>query len=412
VILVGVDSPGPVEESLNELALLVDTAGGQVAGRIVQRRASIESSTFLSKGKREQVRDLLQSTESQILVFDENLSPAQGRNLEKELKVRVIDRSELILDIFAKRARSREAMLQVELAQLEYQLPRLTRMWTHLERQVGGIGTRGPGETQLESDRRRVRKRISILKEKLERIDSEREIQRKGRSGFFRAALVGYTNAGKSTLFNALTQAGVLAEDKLFATLDTTTRKVVLPGGQTVLLSDTVGFIRKLPHDLIASFRATLLEVREADLIVHVVDASHSRYEEQMQAVEVVLAEIMPKEVARLVILNKADRLPDEVALSALRIRHAEAEILSALATEDVARLGDRLAREVRESQVRVRFRMPLARFAEVQEILARGSKIGESFDGGFFVGDYALPRTEVDRLRRPALEIQFLDER
>ncbi len=327
------------------------------------------------------------------------------------MKARVIDRSELILDIFAKRARTREAMLQVELAQLEYQLPRLTRLWTHLERQVGGIGTRGPGETQLESDRRRVRKRISILKEKLERIDSEREIQRKGRSDFFRAALVGYTNAGKSTLFNALTRAGVLAEDKLFATLDTTTRKVVLPGGQTILLSDTVGFIRKLPHDLIASFRATLLEVREADLIVHVVDASHAIYEEQMQAVEKVLAEIMPREVARLVILNKADRLPDEVASSALRIRYAEAEILSALSGEDVERFGVRLAREVRESQVRVRLRMPLSRFAEAQEILARGSKLSESFDDGFFVGDYALPRAEIDRLRRSDLEIQFLEE-
>ncbi len=410
-ILIGVDSPGPVSESLDELGLLVDTAGGKVVGRLVQRRASIEPSTFLSRGKRDEARDLLQGAEAQLLVFDEELSPAQGRNLEKEFNVRVIDRSELILDIFAKRARSREAMLQVELAQLEYQLPRLTRMWTHLERQVGGIGTRGPGETQLESDRRRVRKRIAILKEKLERIDSERETQRKGRAGFFRSALVGYTNAGKSTLFNALTRAGVLAEDKLFATLDTTTRKVMLPGGQTILLSDTVGFIRKLPHHLIASFRATLLEVREADLIIHVVDASHARYEEQMHAVETVLAEILPHEVARLVVLNKADRLADEVVASARRVRHPEAEIVSAYSEDDVGRLAGRLAREVRESQVRVRLRLPISRLAEAQEILSRGSKLSESFDDAFILGDYALSRADVERLRRSDLPIQFLDD-
>jgi GTPase len=353
VVLVGVDTRGASEGTLDELALLVDTAGAQVVGRITQRRASIEPATFLSKGKREQVRDLLQATEAQILVFDEELSPAQARNLEKELEVRVVDRSELILDIFAKRARTREAMLQVELAQLEYQLPRLIRMWTHLERQVGGIGTRGPGETQLETDRRRVRKRISILKGKLERVESEREIQRKGRSEFFRAALVGYTNAGKSTLFNSFTRAGVLAEDKLFATLDTTTRQVMLPAQQKILLSDTVGFIRKLPHHLVASFRATLLEVREADLIVHVVDASHPQHEKQMQAVEEVLAEILPHEVARLVVLNKADLLTDEIAASSLRLRYPEAEILSALSEDDIDRLRGRLAEEVRDSQSR-----------------------------------------------------------
>ncbi|MDM7915363.1 MAG: GTPase HflX [Candidatus Eisenbacteria bacterium] len=244
----GVDTPGSADESLEELSLLTDTAGAKVVGSVVQRRESIHPASYLSKGKRAQVHDLLRESEAKLLIFDEDLSPAQARNLEKELEVRVVDRSELILDIFARRARSREAMLQVELAQLEYLLPRLTRMWSHLERLGGGIGTRGPGETQLETDRRHVRHRISLLKEKLEKIDKERETQRKGRSELFRAALVGYTNAGKSTLFNALTRAGVLAEDKLFATLDTTTRLVVMPDRQKFLLSDTVGFIRKLPH--------------------------------------------------------------------------------------------------------------------------------------------------------------------
>jgi GTPase len=336
------------------------------------------------------------------------LTPAQGRNLEKDLKVRVIDRSELILDIFARRARTREAMLQVELAQLEYQLPRLTRMWTHLERQVGGIGTRGPGETQLESDRRRVRKRISILKEKLERIDSEREIQRKGRSEFFSAALVGYTNAGKSTLFNCLTRAGVLAEDKLFATLDTTTRRIVLPGQQSFLLSDTVGFIRKLPHHLVASFRATLLEVREADLIVHVVDASHPQHEKQMQAVEEVLGEILTREVARLVVLNKADLLPDDIAASSLRLRHPEAEILSALREPDVDRLRERLSREMIASQVRVLVSFETGRLSEFRGLIRRGSTIGESFVDGMVHGEYALSRPDLDRLRQGGFLIKL----
>ena len=347
MILVGLDSDGSPEESFQELALLAETAGGEVVGRVVQRRASLSPATFLSKGKREQAREELMLHDAEGLVFDEDLSPAQARNLEKELKTRVIDRSELILDIFAKRARTREAMLQVELAQLEYLLPRLTRLWGHFGRLGGGIGTRGPGETQLEVDRRRVRQRIAMLKRKLEGIDREREVQQRGRRGFFRAALVGYTNAGKSTIFNALTRAGVLAEDKLFATLDTTTRKIVLPGGQRMLLSDTVGFIRKLPHHLVASFRATLMEVREADLIIHVADASHPTYEYQMRVVDEVLSGILARPIPRLLVLNKRDRIADELAAHGARARHPEAELISALNPEEIADLGERLGREV-----------------------------------------------------------------
>jgi len=406
---VGVDSPGSPQESLDELALLTDTAGARVVDRLIQRRSTIEPSTYLSKGKRGTLAELIAQHKAELVIFDEELSPAQVRNLERDLQVRVVDRSELILDIFARRARTREAMLQVELAQLEYLLPRLTRMWTHLERQVGGIGTRGPGETQLEVDRRRVRKKISILKEKLERIDRERETQRKGRGDFFRGALVGYTNAGKSTLFNALTQAGVLAEDKLFATLDTTTRQLGLPEEQKMLLSDTVGFIRKLPHHLIASFRATLLEVREADLIIHVVDASHPRHEEQIRAVEEVLSEILERDVARLIVLNKIDRLGEEEMSQALRLRHPDAEIVCAHSQGDVARLRDRLARELASTRVVVSLNLPVERIGDVRGILRRGRVIRERYEDGRLHAEYALARPDIERLQRSGCSVKPL---
>ena len=357
------------------------------------------------------MRELLLLHDAQLLIFDEDLSPAQARNLEKELKVRVVDRTELILDIFARRARTREAMLQVELAQLEYLLPRLTRMWEHFGRLGGGIGTRGPGETQLEVDRRRVRHRIAMLKEKLQGVEREREIQRKGRTRFFRAVLVGYTNAGKSTIFNALTRAGVLAEDKLFATLDTTTRIVGVPGEQRILLSDTLGFIRKLPHHLVASFHATLLEVREADLIIHVVDASHPRHEQQMRTVEEVLGEILPREVARLVVLNKADLFPDEVAAYSLKLRYPDAEILSAQSDGDIERLRERLARELQAIQTRVRVSFPTERIAEAREILRRGRTLRESYVDGIVHGEYALARPDIERLRQGGFRLRLFAE-
>jgi GTPase len=346
-VLVGLDSTASATDTLQELSLLTNTAGAKVVANVVQRRSSLDPATFLSRGKKEQVRDLVGLHDAELLIFDEDLSPAQARNLEKDLKIRVIDRTELILDIFASRARTREAMLQVELAQLQYVLPRLTKMWEHFGRLGGGIGTRGPGETQLEVDRRRVRHRIRMLKEKLEGIERERETQRKGRARFYQAVLVGYTNAGKSTIFNGLTRAGVLAENKLFATLDTTTRAVGFDGGeQRILLSDTVGFIRKLPHHLVASFHATLFEVREADLIVHVVDASHPHHEEQMRTVEQVLGDILEREVPRLVVLNKADLISDETAIHGLQVRHEGAEIVAGNSGDGIARLRERLSRE------------------------------------------------------------------
>jgi GTP-binding protein HflX len=316
--------------SLDELALLADTAGARVLGRVTQRRASVRPATFVGKGKLEELKSLCEATDAEMVIFDDDLTPAQIRNLEKELTRKVVDRSELILDIFAKRARTRESRLQVELAQLEYQLPRLTGMWKHLERQAGGIGSRGPGETQLETDRRLVRVRIARLKRELESVERERETQRSRRRREFRVALVGYTNAGKSTLFNALTRSNVFVENRLFATLDATTRQMVSPDRQVVLMTDTVGFIRKLPHHLVASFHSTLVEAIEADLLLHVVDSADPQYREQMRAVEGVLEEILETPRPTTLVFNKSDLLADADAAAGLRAEYAESYVTSA----------------------------------------------------------------------------------
>ena len=278
----------------------------------------------------DELKALASELEADVAIFNDDLSPPQVRNLEKALGIKVVDRSELILDIFARRARTRESRLQVELAQLQYTLPRLTGMWKHLERQAGGIGTRGPGETQLEVDRRKVRERIAALKRQLEAVERERETQRRRRRREFRAAIVGYTNAGKSTLFNALTRAGVFVEDRLFATLDATTRQMVSPERQVVLLTDTVGFIRKLPHHLVASFRSTLTEATEADLLLHVVDAGDPDRERQIRAVEGVLEELLDEPRPTLMIYNQCDRL-EEDAIAGLKARDSESFVVSAV---------------------------------------------------------------------------------
>jgi len=315
--------------SMEELARLADTAGAPPVARLVQRRGAISPSTFIGKGKVEEVKSLAAEFKAEVAIFNDDLSPPQVRNLEKALQLRVIDRSELILDIFARRARTRESRLQVELAQLQYTLPRLTGLWTHLERQAGGIGTRGPGETQLEVDRRKVRERIAKLKQQLEAVDRERETQRRRRRREFRVAIVGYTNAGKSTLFNKLTRAGVFVEDRLFATLDATTRQMVSPDRQVLLLTDTVGFIRKLPHHLVASFRSTLTEATEADLLLHVVDAADRERERQIVAVEGVLEELLKEPRPTWMVFNKSDCL-DEQAIAALKARDSDCFVVSA----------------------------------------------------------------------------------
>jgi GTP-binding protein HflX len=300
-----------VEDSLEELGQLAQTAGAEVVGAIIQRRQRPDAATYIGAGKLEELKELRTQTGYTVAIFDDELSPTQQRNLERALGVKVIDRTALILDIFASRARTHEGRLQVDLAQTEYLLPRLAGQWSHLERLGGGIGTRGPGETQIETDRRLARNRIAHLKRELEEVRRHRQLhrQQRQRQGMPVVAIVGYTNAGKSTLLNALTDAGVLAENKLFATLDPTTRQVRLPRQQLALFSDTVGFIQKLPATLVAAFRATLEELESADVLLHVVDITHPNAEEQKETVDEVLRELKLEQKPVVLALNKVDRL-------------------------------------------------------------------------------------------------------
>ena len=310
-ILIGLITPNlqreQVYEYLEELAFLAKTAGAVPVRNFTQKLKHPDNATFLGKGKINEVKEFVISEKIDIIIFDDDLTPSQIRNIQKIFSERkILDRSNLILDIFASRAQTAQARTQVELAQYEYLLPRLTRMWTHLERQKGGIGMRGPGETQIETDRRIIKDKISLLKKKLEKIDKQSLTRRKGRADMIRVALVGYTNAGKSTLMNKLSKSEIFAENKLFATLDTTVRKVVIKN-LPFLLSDTVGFIRKLPHQLVESFKSTLDEVRESDLLVHVVDISNKNFEEQIEIVDKTIMEIGAEAKPQLIVFNKID---------------------------------------------------------------------------------------------------------
>jgi len=302
-----------------------------VTDRVTQRLPQINGSTFIGKGKITELQHLVSKRGSDLVIFDDDLSPVQIRNLERKLDCKIVDRSGLILDIFAARAQTATAKVQVEIAQLNYLLTRLTRQWTHLSRQKGGIGTKGPGETQIETDRRLIGRRVSVLRKRLERIDRQRATQRKSRSDEFRVSLVGYTNAGKSTLMNALSDSHVLTENMLFATLDATTRMVDLGGGQSVLLTDTVGFIRKLPHALIESFKSTLDEVRESDALVHVVDAGHPGLDDTMTVVKQTLKELDCFDKPQLLVFNKVDAVDDPNRLEALRGEYPDSVMVSAL---------------------------------------------------------------------------------
>ncbi len=376
-VLVGVELPTHTfhGEPLDELAGLAETAGATVVARVTQKRQRPDKTTYIGRGKVEQLDQMIEATHADIVIFDNDLSPAQTRNLEQALDVKVLDRTEVILDIFSNRAQTHESRLAVELAQLEYSLPRLKRMWTHLSRMKMGVGMRGPGEKQLETDRRLVEKRISDLRRDLVKIEKRKERQVAARKDRMTVSLIGYTNAGKSTLMNALTHADVLVEDKLFATLDTRTRRWQLPGWGPVLLSDTVGFIRNLPHRLIASFKATLEETRQADLLVHVADASNPAALDQILAVYEVLQELGIEEKDTLLALNKIDRLEDPLQIEVIRRRYPNAVAFSAHTGEGLSRLAsavshaishDFLDLEIEADVSNGRLQAYLARFGEV----------------------------------------------
>lgn len=387
-ILVGLEHGGvnrwDVEDSLDELRQLAATAGANVIDTVVQRLDKPTAPYYIGKGKAEEVAAQCIEHEVTSLIFDDELSPAQGRNLELLTSRKVIDRTQLILDIFAQRARTREGRLQIELAQLQYLLPRLTRMWTHLSRQSGGIGTRGPGETQLEVDRRRVQERIARLERDLKEVRKNRGVQREGRlrRNWPVASLVGYTNAGKSSLLNRLTGAGVLAEDKLFATLDPTTRQVMLPNNQKILLTDTVGFIRKLPHTVIESFKATLEEVQLADILIHIIDLSHPQYHEQMAAVDEALAELGASGKQTILVFNKIDRVPDRVIVDSQLERHPGSVCISARTGEGMETLIGELQVRLAAWRLRGEFRLPTSESALIAEMHRVGHVLDIRYEG------------------------------
>ena len=336
------DRPWLTDDPCEEIRGLAESAGARVVGELTQKRHGIQLGTYVGTGKIQQLQELVESSDADVVIFDNELTPAQARNLEKAVGVKVLDRSEVILDIFATRAQTLEARLQVELAQLEYSLPRLKNMWTHLSRQAGGgIGVRGPGETQLESDRRMAGMRIRDLKHKLAEVQARKEREVRSRGESFTVSLGGYTNAGKSRLMNTLTKAGVYVENKLFSTLDTRTRQWHIKDFGKVLLSDTVGFVRNLPHDLVASFKATLAEARHAKLMLHIVDASSPLAEEHIRAVMEVLKELECDKKPMILVLNKIDRVPDRSFLDVLKAHHPKAVAISAVSGEGVQELID-----------------------------------------------------------------------
>jgi GTP-binding protein HflX len=395
------------DDSLKELGLLVDTAGGLVAGSLFQKRKSISPGTFLGKGKLGELKTLIERHSADVAVFDEDLSPGQVRNLEKSLGIKVVDRSEVILHIFALRARTREARVQVELAQLEYLLPRLTRLWKHLSRLGGGIGTRGPGETQLEVDRRRVREKIATLKKQLASVEKERRVQRRKRENVFKVSIVGYTNAGKSTLFRALTEAEVFVEDRLFATLDATTRRLKTDRAAPVVITDTVGFIRKLPHHLVTSFRATLEEVIHADLLVHVVDSSSADASQQMEIVADVLTDMGVGDKPAIVALNKTD-IAEEETLHGLRYQYPDAVEISALRNENISSLTERILEAARSEKSLATIEIPLTERKLISQLresceFVREKTLSDKVRIQLWVG-----RKELGRLTRRGFSIRM----
>jgi GTP-binding protein HflX len=390
-------------DHLSELESLTDTAGAEVVATVEQQIRSPHPAHYIGSGKAEELRSVVASRGASLVIFDEDLSPVQGRKLEDTLGVRVMDRTELIIDIFALRARTAEAKMQVELAQLQYLMPRLTRMWNHLSRIRGGIGLRGPGETQLETDRRTIRRKISDLQRRLEKVARQRETERKGRVGEFRAALVGYTNAGKSSILAGLSGSDLFIEDRLFATLDPATRVVDLGEGFHALMTDTVGFIRKLPHHLVASFGATLEEANEADLLCHVVDVSVEGWQEQYEVAEGVLAELRFDPKGRLVVFNKVDRLTHaeqdaiEQRAAALLDAHVFASTVEA---DGLEALRAKLRETIRQCWSVVRLTIPASAGSVLAEIYREGEVLTREQGGTSIRLTVRLPADALGRLR------------
>ena len=402
VLAAVVPNTGPLakDDVLDELKGLVKTAGVQVVGEMVQFRQHPHPATCFGSGKLEELDALVQSTGAELIVFDNNLTPAQGKNLEDALKTVIVDRSEVILDIFATHARTYESMLQVELAQLLYFRTRLKRMWTHLERIEGGIGTgRGPGEKQIETDRRLIDKRVSELKRKLRSVEDRRERTVEKRSDETTVSLVGYTNAGKSTLMNALTGAEVLAADRLFATLDTRTRQWEIPNWGTVLLSDTVGFVRNLPHHLVASFRSTLEEARRADLLLHVVDASHPEAERQIRTVNQVLDEIGVATDNMLLVLNKVDAVEDRSLIDVLRAHHADTVTVSAATGQGIDKLIPEVATRLGEGYVEAEVETGVGNGKLLAYLAAHGEVMNRTYDDDRVTVTCKMPRRFIDSI-------------
>lgn len=413
-VLVGAPEKGLpqqlADEHIEELGRLTDTAGPEVVGTLTQKIDKPNPRLFIGEGKAEELKSLIEDAGATLIIFDDELSPAQGRNLEEVTGTRVMDRAELILDIFATRARSSEARAQVELAQLQYMRPRLTRMWTHLSRSRSGPGMRGPGETQLETDRRLIDHRIVKLKDELERVARQRATQRKGREGILRASLVGYTNAGKSSVLRGVSGSDVFVEDRLFATLDPTTRAVEVGDGAEVLLTDTVGFIRKLPHHLVASFRATLEEAREADVLLHVIDASHPSWEEQKAVVEDVLADLGLQDRPTVLVFNKIDRLTHDEE-EALRARSPSyqgtpAVFVTTVEPGGLEPLRAMLLDKVHEMRPDVRITLSSTQGGMLAEIYRDGEVLEREDSGAEITLRARLPASTLGRLRSRGVKV------
>ncbi|MCH8557754.1 MAG: GTPase HflX [Balneolia bacterium] len=409
--LYGVDTPlSKATEYIDELEMLVNTAGGNVIDKVLQNRDKPDPTTYIGKGKLSEIAASAKQMEADMIIFDDDLSPTQARNIERETKIKILDRSGLILDIFASRAKTAAAKTQVELAQLQYLLPRLTRYWTHLSRQKGGIGTKGPGETQIETDRRLIGKRISVLKTKLEKLDKQRKTQRKGREGTLRIALVGYTNVGKSSLLNALTETDVLAENKLFATLDSTVRRFDT-NSTTVLLSDTVGFIRKLPHHLVDSFKSTLDEIRESDMLIHVMDASSESVLEYKKVVDDTLKGIQSDDKPTILAFNKIDAVSDPEVLAGLKREFEDAVFISAWRGIGLQKLENKIETYAMADYVKTDMKISLQNFKAITYIFETAEVFHKKYFDEYIDISFLIRKDKLARLEDMLEPEDLVDE-